>query len=482
MKTAIFQVLSSQEIATIQNASLSILEETGIVVDHPDLVALLYDHGATVDATSHAVRLSSALVERALATVPPRVTLFNRAHEPSVVLGDGRTNCACGHAAINFLDYQTGRRPARKQDVANLFRIADALDTFTVVAPPAVPQDVIAESCFLHAIDAGLNHSRKHLFAAIDTPATAKTALEMARVLAGTDNLADCPVMTVQQSIQSPLTWPAELAGVVLEAVRAGAPIVFHTAPLIGVSGPITLAGLLALYNAEILSAIVISQLIRQGAPVIYGGGWGTFDLRGANRVLGAPEASLQVIAGTQLARAYNIPCHAIGPDTDAHGPDEQTGWEKMLKAVCAIQSGVSLFVNAGMFDTGMTASYEQLILDNEMLELAFRFSEGIAVNAETLALDVIRHVGPGGDYLSEDHTLRNLRSGEFWDPTVSNRNSYPQWEEMGCPSVLERAHERAEEILNSHEIPELDPAKRGELTRLIQAFEREYGSAEGDR
>jgi trimethylamine--corrinoid protein Co-methyltransferase len=258
-----------------------------------------------------------------------------------------------------------------------------------------------------------------------------------------------------------------------------GAPICFHTAPLIGVSGPITLAGLLALYNAEVLSGIIISQLIHPGAPVIYGGGWGTFDLRGANRVLGAPEAALQVIAGTQLARAYNIPCHAIGPDTDAHGPDEQTGWEKMLKAVCAIQAGVSLFVNAGMFDTGMTVSCEQLILDNEILELAFRFAEGIAVNADTLALDVIRHVGPGGDYLSEDHTLRYLRSGEHWDPTVSNRNSFPQWEEMGSPSVLERAHERAEAILNSHQPPEPDPAKRRELTRLIQAFEREYGKGE---
>jgi trimethylamine--corrinoid protein Co-methyltransferase len=362
------------------------------------------------------------------------------------------------------------RRPATKEDVGNLFRLGDAMPLVRLVAPPAIPNDVPPETCYAHAADAAWNNTAKHLEINPETARVARVLLAMARVVAGTDDLASNPILTCLVSIQSPLHWPEHLCDNVLTIVSAGVPIIFHCAPLFAVSGPVTLAGLLAQQNAEVLSGIVISQIIRAGTPVIYGGGWGSFDLRTMTRVLGSPEGALLRMAGGQIGRFYRIPNHSLGPDSDSQCPDEQLGWEKMLSAIAAITSGISMFINTSMYGQGMTVSCEQLLLDQEIVAMAYRLLEGLAVNRETIAFDAIKSVGPCGNFLMEEHTLKYVRSGEHWMPKLSNRHGYDQWKANGGKDVVQRATEQARQILEAHQPEPLDSRVRTELDRIIAA------------
>lgn len=475
MRLNILKVLADEEIEAIHEASLRILAETGLLIDNQEILNLLRKAGARVDLENRSAKIPQDLTEAALKTVPCEIILYNRNREPMATLGDGHSYSACGLNAIYFFNPDDSeRRPATKEDASNLITIVDALERFTVVGPPAIPQDVPPQSCYLHAADAAFNNTTKHLYMAPETAPVARAILDMARVVAGTDDLSLSPIISYQVSIQSPLTWSEDLGDIVLTTVRAGIPICFHTAPLVGLSGPITLAGLLALYNAEVLSGVVISQLIKKGSLVIYGGGWGTFDLRQATRVLGSPEGALLRIAGGQITRFYSIPSHSMGPDSDSHCHDEQNGWEKMLTAICALASGLSLVVNSSMFGSGVTVSYEQLVLDHEILSIAYRLLEGIKVSPETIALDVIQKVCPHGNFLMEKHTLKYLRSGEHWDPQITNRYNFDQWQKRGGLNVVKRARDRAMEILESYQPQPLGISSRKELNQIIEVFERE--------
>ncbi len=474
MRLSTLDVLSIEELQTVHEASLRILADVGIYLEGEELRDLAISAGARLDREQGVVRFPPDVILAALRSLPAQVVLANRDGTPALTLGDGRTYFGCGCDAIYFQDGETGeRRPATKEDVGNLIRIGDALDRIAVVAPPAIPQDVPPQACHAHAADAVFNNSTKHLFTPPGTTEAAETIIRMARVVAGTSDLGSKPIVTCMVSIQSPLRWPEDLGESVLAIVRSGAPIMFHTAPLPGASAPLTLAGMLALYNAEVLSGITIAQLIRPGAPVIYGGGWGTFSLRQMTRVLGCPEGALLRLAGGQLARFYHLPCHSLGPDSDSQVLDEQNGWEKMLTTVFSLLGGQDLVINASMYASGMTVSYEQLVLDQEMLEIGFRLLEGITVSPETLALEVIERAAPRGDFLTDEHTLKHLRSGEHYQPTLSSRYSHDQWLEAGGRDVVRRAKERAQQILSTHRpIPLEEPIQR-ELKAILAAAGR---------
>jgi trimethylamine:corrinoid methyltransferase-like protein len=184
------------------------------------------------------------------------------------------------------------------------------------------------------------------------------------------------------------------MAQVMRTVIPLGVPMNFHTAPQTAASAPFTLAGLIAQYNTEMVCALVSSQIIKKGAPCIYGGGWGTSDLQKLQRHLGSPEAALLRIAGAQMARFYGVPSHGIGPDTDAQSVDPRNGWEKMLSCLALVGAGTDLIINAGMFGTAMNMSLSQLVIDHEIIGAARRCSQGLLVDRERLAEEVIREAG----------------------------------------------------------------------------------------
>ena len=469
------EVLSCEEIDAIHRASLRILAETGVAVECPEILKRLRDAGVQVDFESQRTRFSESQIEEALRSAPSKIAIYDRNGRPAMTLGDDRTYAVSGMDAIYILDSDTGeRREATKVDTGGFSRLADALEHIHMVAPQVLPQDVMQRSSLPHGIDAMFNNTEKPLIFAPFDVEDAEMVLDLARIALDVEDLSASPALICLQSLVSPLCMPKDVGEVLLKMIDTGVPFCFHTAPQNGMSAPITLAGLMTQYNAEMLSAIVISQWIKRGTPVIYGGGWGTLDMHLMTRAISSPESALMRIAGRQMSAFYRLPYHAMGLDTDAHSCDEEMGWEKMLTALADITAGVDLMVNAGMFGTGMTASYEQLILDHEILGIAYRFAAGFEVDEDRIALEVIQRVGPRGYFITEDHTLKHLRSGGRWEPVLSNRHGYEEWQRLGGRDILQKASDEAKRLLKSHHPKPLDTPKRKEMTSLIRTFEKE--------
>ena len=206
---------------------------------------------------------------------------------------------------------------------------------------------------------------------------------------------------------------------------------------------------------------------------MIWGSAWTTFDMKKANVLICTPEAAVLRVAGNQLAAYYNIPSHTIGPDADAHAYDQQLGWEKMLSTLSALGSGVDLLVNAGMFATGMTVSFEQLVIDAEIVAICRRYLYGMPVNETTLAMDAIAEVGPAGNFMGSTHTLDQLRSGALWEENISNRHSYDVWREKGSPDIMHNAAARVQKILAGHRPQPIADKAAQQMRSIVEAFEK---------
>jgi len=469
-----YKILSEDDLSRIHRASLKLLSETGMAIHSKKVVELLKEAGAKVDLERKWVRIPKDLIEITLNHLPSEIVLYDRNKNPALTLGDNESHLASGHNAIYVLDSKTlTRRAATKKDVARFARLADALENIHVVSAQAMPQDVVPKASLLHAVEAVFNNTEKHLYFSPESCEVTRAIIGMARAVVGDGTLSETPILTCQLSSTSPLSWEGGAADAVVEAARAGVPLVFLPQPYAGVTAPITLAGVLTVHNAELLSGIVISQLVRKGTPVVYGSAWTTFDMRQANVVIGGPETALMRIAGAQLARFYHIPSHTIGPDSDSHCLDEQNAWEKFLTLHSAFTSGVNLVVNAGMLATGLTVSFEQLVLDNEMAGIVYRLLEGIEVSPKTIALETIERVGPKGNFLEESHTLKYLRSSEHWEPKLSCRSVYEKWIEDGGKDVVGKAREISKRILTHHQPKDLTEKVRSRLREIIKDFEK---------
>ena len=335
-----------------------------------------------------------------------------------------------------------------------------------------MPQDVKENATLLHAYQASVLNSSKHIYFSPESTDVVKSILQMARLACGKDDLLEASPVTCQLSPTSPFMWePGAVEGVV-ECAKAGVPLCFLPQPITGVTAPVTIAGLLTLHNAEVLSGVVITQLVRPGTPVIWGSAWTTFDMKKANVLICTPEASVLRVAGVELAAFYKIPSHTIGPDADAHAYDQQLGWEKLLSTLSALGAGVDLLVNAGMFGTGMTVSLEQLVIDAEIVSICRRFLEGIPVTQQTLAVETMKEVGPRGDYLSCMHTIEQIRAGALWEEEISNRLSHDAWEAAGANDITTNAHNRVLDIMKTHNPISLNKQAQQAIRKVIKEFE----------
>jgi len=467
------RVLSNNETLRIHENSLKILEHTGMYIDSENVLRTFSELGLYTDIAKKTVTFPRKTVEKCLEGIPREVPLYNRNGALSAELGKGKIYTASGHNAIYVLDYERNeRRNATKEDVGKFALLSDYLPDIDIVGIEAMPQDVKAESSLLHAVDAVFNNTEKHIFFSPERAEVAAPIFDIAKIVLDAGNLKKMSPLTCQLSPTSPLTWEKGAIEALIETAKRGVPLCLLPQPFTGVTSPYTLAGHITLHNAETLSGIVFCQLINPGSPVIYGSGWSTFDMRTANVVIGSPETVLLRIAGSQMAEFYHMPYHTIAPDTDAHVMDEQLAWEKCATAWGAYLAHSDLIVNGGMFSTGLTVSFEQLILDSEMFSYIKRLSRGIRVDEDTLALDVIERVGPKGNYLDSEHTLKHLGKGEHWEPMVSTREVYENWRKKGMKDIVHKAHEKAGLIIKNHRVVELSDRKKKEIQKVIRNFE----------
>ena len=377
----------------------------------------------------------------------------------------------CG---VQILDLHSGElRRTRLQDVADIARIADAVPEIGFHWVPVSAQDKPAESRGLHELQAVWENSTKHVQTeSVYNEAEAHAAVEMAALVAGdAQSLRKRPPLSIMQCTASPLGHDGGSLDAALIVAEAGIPVGFMTMASCLTTAPATLAGNLAVGNAEVISAAALIQLAHPGSPFFYAAAQTASDLRTGAYTGGGPEDFLFGAATNVLSDFYHMPLSMGSFATGAKEPNWQAGIDNSLSTLMASISMSDMLLGVGLLHGSRIWSYEQMMMDCEIFDIVIRILQGIEVNPGTLALDTIQAVGPHGNFLTQKHTLKNMR--QIWVPKYMDRRPYEVWQEKG-DGPRDWAKDRALEIYNSHQPDPLDPKISREFDRIIALVEKQ--------
>ena len=476
MSTIRLQCLSDGEIQAIHDASLAILRDPGVMVHHDEVLSLLAENGAQVDRSSKIARLPESLVMDSVARAGKKYILHGRSPGRTARFGYGDLVLMSSPGQYAWVDGGTGRRrPPTAKDLEDAIRLGDALPNVTIVGAMAAVADVPAAYRDVLLTAALVKGTGKPTRAWVANGRTARYVLEIYRTVAGGEAaLRARPMAEAFLEPISPLQLPRDGLDILIEFVRAGQPASFGPMAMASGTAPATLAGTLAQENAEILAGIVVTQLLSPGTPVTYGGIPHVMDPRTNICSFGSPEQAIMAVAMVQVARSYGFPVYINVGLTDAKVPDAQAGIEKGSSLVLGVLAGADTFGHAGICGTDHAGSLEWLLIDDELMAFAKRVARGLEVNPETLALDVVRQVGPGGNFLGEEHTVRHFRR-EIWPPGAAwTRQTWDGWASAGGTSMGERAAAEVRRILATHRPEPMDEALAREVDRIVEAARRD--------
>ena len=462
-----FEILTKNQIEKVHETSLQILGKIGLDFGHPPALEVLKKGGAKVDGQR--VFFPSRLVEAQIKKAPRRFTLHARNPKNNVVVGGSNTVFAPGYGAPFVTDLEHGRRKATLKDFENFIKLTGASANQDILSGTVVePTDAPYETRHAHMIYAAVKYSDKCFMGSTMGARAARDCIQMAAILLGSrDQIETAPGIVGIIGPLTPLKYDARMLGALMEYAAAGQSPLIASLAIAGATGPVTLAGNLALQNAEVLAGIVLAQLVREGTPVIFGGASSNTEMRNGTLSIGSPEMALNTAATAQMARYYKLPVRGGGAVCDAKSPDAQASYESMMSLSMAQACGINFVLHsAGILESYNCMSYEKFIIDDEMCGMVKRIHRGIEVNEDTLALDVIKEVGPGGHFLDKDHTYNHFRT-EFYQPRLSNRDDFVTWQANGSPQSMETAHKKYKEILETYEAPEL-PA---DVDKALQKF-----------
>ena len=470
------QILSQEDVQRIHTATLDLIASTGVRFPLPRALDIWESHGASVDRDSMIVRVPGHIIEEALSLAPPTYTLAACESNRDLPLDGNHVYVGTDGCGIHVIDIDNGElRRSCLQDVADIARVADDLPEIAFHWVPVSAQDCPPETRGLHELFAVWRNSTKHVQTeSIYSQREAKGAVEMASILAGGRKaLRDRPVLSVMQCTLSPLGHDGGSLEAALIGAEAGLPVGFMTMVSCASTGPTTMAGSLTVGNAEVISALALIQLAHPGAPVFYAAAQTAMDLRTGAYTGGGPEDFLFGAATNVLADFYDIPLSMGSFATGAKEPDWQAGVDNSLSTFMASIVMSDMLLGVGLLDGSRIWSYEQMLMDCEIFSIVQKMMEGIPINDETLALDVIHSVGPGGHFLTQEHTRGHMR--DLWIPSFMDRRPYDVWQERS-DGPRDWARARAREILDTHHPSPLDPQLSQELERVIAAAEDEIG------
>ncbi|HEB30636.1 MAG TPA: hypothetical protein ENI15_07140 [Spirochaetes bacterium] len=474
MKLETLKVLSDKEVREIHEASLEILTDSGVKIYNPRMLSFLKGKGLKVDMENQLVYFTRSSIENSLESIPETFEVFDREGEFAFVLGDGVSKVAAGHNAIFWVDTETGRtRYSTVADVGLFSRICEKLEYIHMIGIPVMPQDVKnpADS-LIYGVKAVIENSRKPVFFSTDNEKINNQIIKMLGAAFKGDLKSKVYGIT-QFSPTSPLYWEERVINAIMDTVETNVPIAILPEPNAGVSAPFTLAGLITMNNAECLSGLVMTQMLNPGTKVLYANSWTVSEMRNAAALVGSTETTICRIAGAQLARFYHVPSHTTAPNSDNHAHDEQNAWEKTFSMFCSVGAGNDLIVNCGMFATGMTCSHEQLVMDEEISAMSKRIADGLVINDETIAVDLIKGIGPGSAddaYLTSGHTLKWLRSDEYLAARVSVREPRALWESSGSKDTYQIARDRVRQFSTQRPVP-FDRGRAEKLNDIVNKF-----------
>jgi trimethylamine--corrinoid protein Co-methyltransferase len=462
-----FCLLSESQVTDLHRAALEVLRRTGIRFHHREALEMLKTAGAFV-SDGNLVKFPAALVEEAIASAPRRIILCDRDGEAAVWLEGTRVWFGTGSDCLNLLDAETGEhRPFTQADLVDGYHLCDALPNIDFIMSIGIPADVDPALTYDVQMALMLEHSTKPIVFVTDDRASCQRAIDMAaQVAGGFEALAEQQHILLYSEPSSPLQQSETAVDKLLLMAEHRLPIVHSPAPLMGGTGPITMASGLAMALAEIQSSLVVHQLRSQGAPCVFGCGLHHMDMRSAQICYGSPEFQLTKAAIAQIGRWYGLPTWGYAGCTDAKVLDEQAAVEALLSVIMARFSGANLIHDVGYMESGLTMSYEMIVLTDELVALSGHLMKGIEVNDDTLMLDEIHAVGPGGHFMDTDQTLKRFR--DFWYPSLLDRSRRETWLARGATTLGQRLNTRVREIIREHHPAPLDLAKRQRLQQLL--------------
>ncbi len=472
------EIVSRDELESIHEASLKILEEIGMDFLDPEARDILKCAGGAAEQGSQRVRLDRGLVLQAVKSAPETFTLHARNAGRNLCFGGSNVIFAQVASAPNCADLDGGRRPGNQQDFRNLVKLAQSFNIIHMTGGyPVEPVDLHASIRHLDCLADLVKLTDKAFHAYSLGRQRNLDALEIARIGRGVSQAQferEPSLISIINS-SSPLRLDAPMLQGIIAMARMNQVIIMTPFTLAGAMAPVTLAGALAQQNAEALAGIALTQLVRPGAPAVYGGFTSNVDMKSGAPAFGTPEYMKAAIVSGQLARRYNLPFRSSNTCA-ANSVDAQAAWESVFSLWGAINGGGNFIMHAaGWMEGGLTASFEKTILDVDMLQMVAEFLEPLTVDKDSLAMAAMSEVGPGGHYFGTAHTQSRYRDA-FYAPMVSDWRNFESWREAGSVTAGERANQLWKDALARYEPPPLDPAIEEELNAFVARRKSEGG------
>jgi len=460
-----------ENLQKIHDHSLTLIAERGIRF-HSEVAREIW-HGAGAHVLEDVVKIPPDLITSALENAPGSFVLHARDGKHDLDLGADRTYYSQDGCAALAIDFETGeRRGTRKADIAAMARISDYLDPVDIVSPTVSAQDIDSEGLAVEELEACFLNSGKHVLTESVTSARdAEAQIDLAAALTGgRDALKQKPIFSNFVCTISPLTQDAGGIEAALTFAKAGIPVGMYPMATTGVTSPVTLAGTMAVLNAEVVSALALLQIAEPGARVFYSGGPATLDLRTGAYVASSPEALRLRMMVAEMAKFYGLPSIVGAGATSAKVPGPQAAWEDTVSFLLPSMAGASVLFGLGLLDGSNLLRYEEIVLEAEAAETVRRILKARDFSDEAFAIDLIKEMGPGGVYLDQEHTVAHMREALYLSP-LSDRDSFEDWYSKGQVSRIDVARDKVREILASHEPVPVPEGVRQEMNEIVEAY-----------
>lgn len=471
------KLLSDSLVEKIVDEALTILKKIGVKIENKEALELLGDSEAKVDKNSQRVFIPENLVEKSLKLAPSEIKIFDRKGEKFFIIGGDNVHFAPGSAALNIFDYEIGsQRKPLTSDLINFARLTERLENIYFQSTGIVSSDVPEEMADFYRLFIALQHCSKPIVTGTFLVESFKPMFEMLKIIRGGEkNLTEKPLAIFDACPSPPLKWSNLTTQSVIDCARAGIPSEFVSMPLAGATAPVTLTGALVQHTAENLAGLVIAQLAKAGAPVIYGGSPSIFDMRNGTTPMGAIETMMIDCAYSQIGKKLGLPTHAYMGLSDSKCVDAQAGLESGIGIILSALAGINVVSGAGMLDFENCQSLEKLVIDNDICGMAYRLISGITQRDEPIATFLFEGMGEDANFLTNPHTKKWYKL-EHTFPLVIDRGTYDQWRISGNKEIWMRAKERVKELLSKEDEQTLPDETKKELEKVVLIYGKKFG------
>jgi trimethylamine--corrinoid protein Co-methyltransferase len=471
------ELLNPGLVEKIVDEGLVLLEKQGVFIGNQEALELLAAAGARVDTATERARLDRKLVLDCLSSTPATITMYDRSGEKSYLVGGDEIHFDPGSAAVSLLDHETQEeRKAVTRDLVAFCRLVETLEHIHFQSTGLISSDVPAAIADCYRLYLGLLLSSKPIVTGTFRVESFKPMKDLlVAVRGGEAELARKPLAIFDACPSPPLKWSNLTTQSLIDSARAGIPSELISMGMTGATSLATISGTLVQHVAENLCGLVICQLARRGAPVIFGGSPSSFDMRKGTTPMGAIETMMIDSAYAQIGKNLKLPTHAYMALSDSKVNDAQSGIETALGAVLAALAGVNVISGPGMLDFESSQSLEKLVIDNEICGMAYRLVAGIAQREDPIALDKFEGFKADFQFLSHPHTRQWYRK-EHTMPALMDRDPYEAWVMAGRKTVLDKAHKNVADRISKYALPPLPDGLRKELERIMTGYARPQG------